>query len=159
MKSFRHFSFSITSIGPRRRRRPRALGRRERLAEVIQFAGVGADALLAIDAEHAHLVFDIHGDGLPTMVITKPDDLHIAVTFRNTTASGVPVNGIQSYQVASIEPAIQQGADGVITVSDASPDVVAVHRQRLRRRCVGSVIRRVGRSSARAFRKSRGCRR
>jgi len=34
-----------------------------------------------------------------------------------------------------------------------------LHRQRLRRQCVGSVIRRVGRSSARAFRKSRGCRR
>ena len=67
-------------------------------------------------AGYTRLVFDIRGNGLPTMVISKPDDLHLAVTFKNTTATGVPVNGIQSYQIASIEPAVQQGADGVITV-------------------------------------------
>jgi hypothetical protein len=67
-------------------------------------------------AGYTRLVFDIRGSGLPTMVITKPDDLHIGVTFKNTTASGVPVNGIQSYQVAGVEPAVQQGADGLITV-------------------------------------------
>jgi hypothetical protein len=67
-------------------------------------------------AGYTRLVFDIRGSGLPTMVITKPDDLHIAVTFQNTTASGVPVNGIRSYQIAGVEPAVQQGADGVITV-------------------------------------------
>jgi hypothetical protein len=72
-------------------------------------------------AGYTRLVFDIRGNGLPTMVITKPDDLHVAVTFQNTSAAGVPVNGIQSYQVASIEPAIQQGADGVITVDLARP--------------------------------------
>jgi hypothetical protein len=55
------------------------------------------------------------------MVITKPDDLHIAVTFQNTTAAGVAVNGIQSYQVSGIEPAVQQGADGVITIDLARP--------------------------------------
>ncbi len=72
-------------------------------------------------AGYTRLVFDIRGSGLPTMVITKPDDLHVAVTFQNTTASGVPVNGIRSYQVAGIEPAVQQGADGVITIDLARP--------------------------------------
>jgi hypothetical protein len=72
-------------------------------------------------AGYTRLVFDIRGGGLPTMVITKPDDLHVAVTFQNTTATGVPVNGIHSYQVAAIEPAVQQGADGVITVDLARP--------------------------------------
>jgi hypothetical protein len=67
-------------------------------------------------AGYTRLVFDIRGSGLPTMVITKPDDLHIGVTFQNTTAAGVPVNGIHSYQVAGIEPAVQQGADGLITI-------------------------------------------
>jgi len=67
-------------------------------------------------AGYTRLVFDIRGGGLPTMVVTKPDDLHIAVTFQSTTAAGVPVSGIQSYQVAAIEPAVQQGADGVITI-------------------------------------------
>src|SRR5438105_5488237 len=72
-------------------------------------------------AGYTRLVFDIHGGGLPTMVITKPDDLHIAVTFKNTSATGVPVNGIQSYQVAAIEPPVQQGADETITVDLARP--------------------------------------
>jgi hypothetical protein len=67
-------------------------------------------------AGYTRLVFDIRGNGLPTMVITKPDDLHVAVSFQNTTATGVPVNGIHSYQVAGIEPAVQQGADGSITI-------------------------------------------
>jgi hypothetical protein len=88
--------------------------------------GVGGGTVFRIRpgtavAGYTRLVFDIHGNGLPTMVITRPDDLHVAVTFRNTTASGVPVNGIQSYQVASIEPAVQQGADGVITIDLARP--------------------------------------
>ena len=72
-------------------------------------------------AGYTRLVFDIHGGGLPTMVITKPDDLHIAVTFKNTSATGVPVNGIQSYQVAAIESPVQQGADETITVDLARP--------------------------------------
>jgi hypothetical protein len=72
-------------------------------------------------AGYTRLVFDIRGNGLPTMVISKPDDLHVGVTFQNTSAAGVPVNGIQSYQVASIEPAVQQGADGIITVDLARP--------------------------------------
>ena len=67
-------------------------------------------------AGYTRLVFDIRGGGLPTMVITKPDDLHIGVTFQNTTAAGVPVNGIHSYQVAGVEPAVQQGANGFITI-------------------------------------------
>src|SRR5438552_2926272 len=72
-------------------------------------------------AGYTRLVFDIHGGGLPTMVITKPDDLHIAVTFKNTSATGVPVDGIRSYQVAAIEPPVQQGADETITVDRARP--------------------------------------
>ena len=72
-------------------------------------------------AGYTRLVFDIRGNGLPTMVITQPDDLHLAVTFQNTTAAGVPVNGIHSYQVAGIEPATQQGADGSITIDLARP--------------------------------------
>lgn len=72
-------------------------------------------------AGYTRLVFDIRGGGLPTMVITKPDDLHVAVTFQGTTAAGVAVNGIQSYQVTRIEPAIQQGADGSITIDLARP--------------------------------------
>jgi hypothetical protein len=72
-------------------------------------------------AGYTRLVFDIRGSGLPTMVITQPDDLHVAVSFQNTTASGVPVNGIHSYQVAGIEPAVQQGADGSITIDLARP--------------------------------------
>jgi hypothetical protein len=72
-------------------------------------------------AGYTRLVFDIRGGGLPTMVITRPDDLHLAVTFQGTTATGVPVNGISSYHVAGIEPAVQQGADGIITVDLARP--------------------------------------
>jgi hypothetical protein len=72
-------------------------------------------------AGYTRLVFDIHGGGLPTMVITRPDDLHVAVTFKNTNASGAPVNGIRSYQVASIEPGVQQGSDGTITIDLARP--------------------------------------
>jgi hypothetical protein len=72
-------------------------------------------------AGYTRLVFDIRGGGLPTMVVTRPDDLHVAVTFQNTTATGVPVSGISSYHVAGIEPAVQQGADGVITVDLARP--------------------------------------
>ena len=72
-------------------------------------------------AGYTRLVFDIRGGGLPTMVISKPDDLHLAVTFQNTTAAGVPVNGIQSYQVSGIEPAVQQGTNGIITIDLARP--------------------------------------
>jgi hypothetical protein len=72
-------------------------------------------------AGYTRLVFDIRGGGLPTMVVTKPDDLHVAVTFQGTTVTGVPVNGISSYHVAGIEPGVQQGADGIITVDLARP--------------------------------------
>jgi len=72
-------------------------------------------------AGYTRLVFDISGGGLPTMVITQPDDLHVAVTFKDTSTTGVPVNGIRSYQVAGIEPSVQQGSDGTITVDLARP--------------------------------------
>ena len=72
-------------------------------------------------AGYTRLVFDIHGGGLPTMVVTRPDALHVAVTFKNTSVTGVPVNGIRSYQVAGVEPSVQQGPDGTITVDLARP--------------------------------------
>jgi hypothetical protein len=72
-------------------------------------------------AGYTRLVFDIRGNGLPTMMVTQPDDLHITVIFKNTTVTDVPVNGIRSYQVNAIEPAVQQGADGSITIDLARP--------------------------------------
>ena len=88
--------------------------------------GVGGGTVFRIRpgtavAGYTRLVFDIRGNGLPTMVISKPDDLHIVVSFQNTTAAGVPVNGIQSYQIAGIEPAAQQGPNGIITIDLARP--------------------------------------
>jgi hypothetical protein len=88
--------------------------------------GVGGGTVFRIRpgtavAGYTRLVFDIRGNGLPTMVISKPDELHLTVTFKDTAATGVPVNGIQSYQIAGIEPAVQQGADGVITIDLARP--------------------------------------
>jgi len=72
-------------------------------------------------AGYTRLVFDMHGSGLPTMVITRPDDLHVAVIFKGTNVAGAPVNGIHSYQVAAVEPGVQQGPDGTITIDLARP--------------------------------------
>ena len=72
-------------------------------------------------AGYTRLVFDIHGNGLPTMIITRPDDLHVAVTFKDTTVTGAPVNGISSYHVSAVEPGVQQGPDGTITIDLARP--------------------------------------
>ncbi len=88
--------------------------------------GVSGDTVFRIRpgtavAGYTRLVFDMHGAGLPTMVVTRPDDLHVAVTFKNTSVTGVPVSGIRSYQVAGIEPAVQQGPDGTITIDLARP--------------------------------------
>ena len=72
-------------------------------------------------AGYTRLVFDMRGAGLPTMIITRPDDLHVAITFKDTTVGGVPVNGISSYQVTAVEPGVQQGPDGTITIDLARP--------------------------------------
>ena len=72
-------------------------------------------------AGYTRLVFDMHGGGLPTMVISRPDEMHVAVTFKAATVTGVPVNGIHSSQVAGIEPAVQQGPDGTITIDLTRP--------------------------------------
>jgi hypothetical protein len=72
-------------------------------------------------AGYTRLVFDMHGSGLPTMVVTRPDDLHVAITFKDTNVAGAPTNGISSYHVAAVEPAVQQGPDGTITVDLARP--------------------------------------
>lgn len=55
------------------------------------------------------------------MMVTQPDQLHLTVIFKDTTASGVPVNGIRSYHVSAVEPGVQQGADGSITIDLARP--------------------------------------
>jgi hypothetical protein len=75
-------------------------------------------------AGYTRLVFDIRGHGLPSMVITRPDPLHIVVTFAGTSGASVPVNGIRSYQVAGVEPAVQQGPDLAITIDLARADRV-----------------------------------
>src|SRR5438309_9573827 len=72
-------------------------------------------------AGYTRLVFDMHGNGLPTMIITRPDDLHVVMTFKDTNVAGAPVNGIRSYHVTAVEPGVQQGADGSITIDLARP--------------------------------------
>ena len=72
-------------------------------------------------AGYTRLVFDMNGNGLPTMIITRPDDLHVAVTFKDTNVTGAPVNGISSYHVTAVEPGVQQGADGNLTIDLARP--------------------------------------
>ena len=75
-------------------------------------------------AGYTRLVFDIRGRGLPSMVITRPDALHVVVTFAGTSGAAVPVNGIHSYQVVSVEPGVQQGPDLSITIDLARADRV-----------------------------------
>jgi hypothetical protein len=72
-------------------------------------------------AAYTRLVFDMRGAGLPTMVVTQPDSLHLVVTFKDTNVTSAPVNGISSRRVAAVEPGVQQGSDGVITVDLARP--------------------------------------
>src|SRR2546423_2744229 len=72
-------------------------------------------------AGYTRLVFDMHGNGLPTMIITRPDDLHVAVTYKDTNVAGAPTNGISSYHVTAAEPVVQQCADGTITIDLARP--------------------------------------
>jgi hypothetical protein len=72
-------------------------------------------------AGYTRLVFDMHGNGLPTMIITRPDDLHVTVTFKDTNVAGAPVNGISSYHISAVEPGAQQGPDGTITIDLARP--------------------------------------
>jgi hypothetical protein len=72
-------------------------------------------------AGYTRLVFDMHGSGLPTMVVTRPDDLHVAITFKDTNVAGAPTNGISSYHVTAVEPGVQQGPDGTITIDLARP--------------------------------------
>ncbi|HEY0492711.1 MAG TPA: hypothetical protein VGD57_04515, partial [Candidatus Dormibacteraeota bacterium] len=67
-------------------------------------------------AGYTRLVFDIRGRGLPSMVIAQPDPGHITITFSGTNGAAVPVRGIRSFQVAAVEPAVQQGPDLVITI-------------------------------------------
>jgi hypothetical protein len=88
--------------------------------------GVGGGTMFRIRpgtavAGYTRLVFDMHGSGLPTMIVTRPDDLHVVVTFKDTNVAGAPVNGISSYHVSAVEPGVQQGPDGTITVDLARP--------------------------------------
>jgi hypothetical protein len=72
-------------------------------------------------AGYTRLVFDIHGSGLPSMIVTRPDDLHVQVFFKNTTVTGVPVSGIHSYHVDAVEPGVQQGTEGSFLIDLAHP--------------------------------------
>jgi hypothetical protein len=88
--------------------------------------GVTGDTMFRIRpgtavAGYTRLVFDMHGSGLPTMIITRPDDLHVVVTFKDTNVTSAPVNGISSYHLTAVEPGVQQGPDGVITIDLARP--------------------------------------
>jgi len=88
--------------------------------------GVGGDNIFRIRpgtavAGFTRLVFDMHGTGVPNAVITAPDASHVVVTFKGTTATGLVVAGIHSYNVAGIEAPVQQGADVSITVDLARP--------------------------------------
>jgi hypothetical protein len=88
--------------------------------------GVGGGTMFRIRpgtavAGYTRLVFDMHGSGLPTMIVTRPDDLHVVVTFKDTNVTGAPVNGISSYHVSAVEPGVQQGPDGTITIDLARP--------------------------------------
>ena len=83
--------------------------------------GVGGGTMFRIRpgtavAAYTRLVFDMHGTGLPTMVITQPDATHLVVTFKDTNVTSAPVNGITTRRVAAIEPGVQQGTDGVMTI-------------------------------------------
>jgi len=88
--------------------------------------GVTGDTMFRIRpgtavAGYTRLVFDMHGGGLPTMIVTQPDELHVVVTFKDTNVTSAPVNGISSYHVTAVEPGVQQGPDGVITIDLARP--------------------------------------
>jgi hypothetical protein len=88
--------------------------------------GVGGGTMFRIrvgtaDPNFTRLVFDMHGSGLPTMVVTRPDDLHVVVTFKDTNVTSAPVNGISSRRVAGVEPGVQQGQDGIMTVDLVRP--------------------------------------
>ena len=88
--------------------------------------GVGGGTMFRIRpgtavAGYTRLVFDMHGSGLPTMTITRPDDLHVVVMFKDTNVAGAPVNGISSYHITAVEPGVQQGPDGTITIDLARP--------------------------------------
>jgi hypothetical protein len=88
--------------------------------------GVGGGTMFRIRpgtavAAYTRLVFDIHGTGLPTMVISQPDTQHLVVTFKDTSVTSAPVNGITTRRVAAVEPGVQQGQDGIITIDLARP--------------------------------------
>jgi hypothetical protein len=88
--------------------------------------GVSGDTMFRIRpgtavAGYTRLVFDMHGGGLPTMIVSRPDDLHVTVTFKDTNVTSAPVNGISSYHVTAVEPGVQQGPDGVMTIDLARP--------------------------------------
>jgi hypothetical protein len=73
-------------------------------------------------ATYTRLVFDLQGSGLPTMVITRPDPLHLVVRFKSATAgSQLAVGGIHSAQVARIETPLEDGGDLLITIDLARP--------------------------------------
>ncbi len=85
------------------------------LGEGYEGASVFQIRMGTADARFTRLVFDMRG-GLPSMVVTQPDETHLVVTFKKTTGAGVPVAGLRSNRVSGVEPAVQQGPDLVITI-------------------------------------------
>lgn len=72
-------------------------------------------------AGYTRLVFDMHGNGLPSMVVAQADPLHVEVTFMNTSLANVSVNGLHSYQVSGVEPGVQTGPNSSFTIDLARP--------------------------------------
>jgi hypothetical protein len=72
-------------------------------------------------SSYTRLVFDMRGNGLPSMVVSQLDASHVQVLFKNTTLSSVPVAGISSSHVAAVEPGVQSGADAIFVIDLARP--------------------------------------
>lgn len=72
-------------------------------------------------AGFTRLVFDMHGDGLPSMIISQSDPTHVEVMFMNTTLGNVAVRGLASYQVSNVEPGVQTGPNTSFVIELARP--------------------------------------
>jgi hypothetical protein len=72
-------------------------------------------------AGFTRLVFDMHGNGLPSVVITQNDPSHVEVMFMNTALGNVAVNGLRSYQISTVEPGVQTGPNSSFVIDLARP--------------------------------------
>jgi hypothetical protein len=67
------------------------------------------------------IVFDLKGQGFPTMIVQKPDSLHVSVTFKDATGDGLILGGLRSIQVRGLAPAQQRGSDLFVLIDLARP--------------------------------------